>query len=77
MEVGFIAHRRCGDTALDDFVTFVSQKSKEIAEETGEPECAVREELLNEINGRIHNMLSELYFEQADFMASNGYYAEE
>lgn len=72
MEISFNARVRCGDAALDDFVSFVYQKSKEIAEETSEIECAVREVLLNEISGRIHDMLSELYYEQADFLATAG-----
>lgn len=72
MEIDWNTHVLVGDTILDTFTEYVNSTVKKIKEQSKEPECAIKEHVLDEIAGELHKLQSEIYYEQADFLATAG-----
>lgn len=77
MEIDFKTHTLIGDTVMDTFKEYVNATVKKIKEQSNEPECAIKEHVLDEVAGELHKMQSEIYYEQADFLATIGNQGDE
>lgn len=72
MEVSWETHNLVGNVAGYDFVDFFTEKFKEIKEKSTEPEVAIKEHLISEIEYELNKMKKELDYEEADFFARSG-----
>lgn len=72
MEIDWNTHVLVGDTILDTFTEYVNSTVKKIKEQSKEPECAIKEHLISEIEYELNKMKKELDYEEADFFARSG-----
>lgn len=72
MEIDWNTHVLVGDTILDTFTEYVNSTVKKIKEQSKEPECAIKEHVLKEVSGELRKMINDIYYEQADFLATIG-----
>jgi hypothetical protein len=77
MEVSWETHNLVGNVAGYDFVDFFTEKLKEIKNKSTEPEVAIKEHLISEIEYELNKMKKELDYEEADFFARSGDSGEE
>ncbi|MBO7734907.1 MAG: hypothetical protein J6S67_20265 [Methanobrevibacter sp.] len=72
MDIDWETHVLVGDTILAEFKEYINSTVKKIKEQSKEPECAIKEHVLGEVAGELHKMIDEIYYEQADFLATIG-----
>lgn len=72
MEIDFKTHTLIGDAVMDTFKEYVNETVKKIKEQSSEPECAIKEHVIKECAAELHKLESEIYYEQADFLATAG-----
>lgn len=77
MDIDWETHVLVGDTILAEFKEYINSTVKKIKEQSKEPECAIKEHVLDEVAGELHKMQSEIYYEQADFLATIGNQGED
>lgn len=72
MEIDWETHVLVGDTVLETFKEYINSTIKKVKEQSKEPECAIKEHVLDEVSSELRKMINEIYYEQADFLATIG-----
>ena len=72
MDIDWETHVLVGDTVLETFKEYINSTIKKVKEQSKEPECAIKEHVLGEVSGELRKMINEIYYEQADFLATIG-----
>lgn len=77
MDIDWETHVLVGDTVLETFKEYINSTIKKVKEQSKEPECAIEEHVLDEVAGELRKMINEIYYKQADFLATIGNQGDE